>query len=654
MNERGEVMYDICEEGAEPAPKPSEYTGGRTVKEDSSGARKPGQISAAQLALLDDLEAQEPFDPEPHPDPNDPFSEAAFAAQAKEEAADKERKATAESNPSERRKAEAARVEKEKAQAQSWGNLGLLGLKGAFGGSSKGKRSDKVVGEGFPLPAKCDSTEPPAMVVDSVPDQSSSAGQASSPDKGKGRLKARKSVSFAARPAVIPSPPGSDTDMAFDEDEASESETKPTKQPERRTVILPDIVERDADTQPEAGPSSQPGNAHGRNVQIDPRLAALLPKSLAGPSSAVQDEETEDVDDDIDIDASDDSGSLYEYSDEDEAELGYPMPEGEGIQTAMDLKQASMAYHALRPSLGAGAGTGPLGGDAPAVDEEDEDEWVPLDTRTKGEGVPREPSMESKFRGLAKGVRKGAGLEPGQPNVSNGKLFGRMPLVDGQGVKQPKTQSGGQDSDDELTPHEMALLAARIDALAMTPEERETAEKVGGELWELMQKVQRGEMTIEEEQGETGEEPQEAVEKGVDGVGIPPLKAASKKRQEVALGAVQERSTVQNPLATTDATMADVAPPPTKMRKLSQCVLLSPLCAGLSDVIGFAGSRRKAWEPQALRRPSISRTRTWRWCPRERNRPTLLWNRPTHRSPRARCLDSSKHDSAAGYESERD
>ena len=195
-----------------------------------------------------------------------------------------------------------------------------------------------------------------------------------------------------------------------------------------------------------------------------------------------------------------------------------------------------------------------------------------MDTRRKGEGVPRGPEEESRFRQTGKGVRKAVGIAPGQPTVSNGKLFGKEPLLSQDGKSSSQGGAGG--SDDELTPEELALLAARIDALAMTPEERENAERVGGELWEMMQKIGSGEMTLEEEEGEVGAVGDgETVERGVDGSTVPGVKS-SKKRPEVQLGQVQERTSA--PDGTQSASRIpesqDAVPPPAKIRKLSQFV----------------------------------------------------------------------------------
>ena len=119
-------------------------------------------------------------------------------------------------------------------------------------------------------------------------------------------------------------------------------------------------------------------------------MSAYLPRSMRGVASAARndnkgkgraaeeatevDEEEEDDIESEEEDEDDDSDGLYQYDDsEDEDDENYH------IDDVLAMREAALLYHSKRYDLGAGVGTGPLGGNK-RPDEYDEVQRRPYRT----------------------------------------------------------------------------------------------------------------------------------------------------------------------------------------------------------------------------------------------------------------------------------
>lgn len=129
-------------------------------------------------------------------------------------------------------------------------------------------------------------------------------------------------------------------------------------------IVRPSIVERDT-TKPPPSLTAAERSTSGISSKKGLDLSAYLPKQLRGTAiskQSLQDVDDEESADDFNEDEADedsDSDGLYDYGseDDDEDEDGYH------IDDVLAMREAALEYHKKRFELGAGKGTGPLGGD---------------------------------------------------------------------------------------------------------------------------------------------------------------------------------------------------------------------------------------------------------------------------------------------------
>ncbi|KAI8461442.1 hypothetical protein BY996DRAFT_172595 [Phakopsora pachyrhizi] len=396
-------------------------------------------------------------------------------------------------------------------ESREWGKVGLDGLKDAF-------NRNRVSGSMRKINGSEDVGTDDQRRNDSDQKVQFTNSQIEPPEKNEKKKLQKKTVTFAPQPSSSSSSSSSDVE-------------KTTPRPPRG-IMLPDVVERAPVQSVENVQIAQKRvpvpieKLNGRNGHLNPRLASLLPRSYCerqiGASvnpecgAGDDDQNVEDDDDDDDDDLSSDekefdADSVWSEDDEEEGDdkdSNWP-PLDLDIQTALDLRQAALEYHSKRNGLGLGPGTGPLGGDrqAPEPDEESE-EWVPMDTRAKAEGVPRQLNGSSRFRTGKSLVWDGKiGSNPTGERVTDGKLHGTEPLIQGPEPRAeraavyqiPGRKSDREGVDEDLTAEEMELLRSRIEILGMDEESRIAAESAGTALMELMEKARRGEVVLESE-----------------------------------------------------------------------------------------------------------------------------------------------------------
>ena len=193
---------------------------------------------------------------------------------------------------------------------------------------------------------------------------------------GRRRIQERQAVSAPSTP-VSPVNPDTDDGLSSEsEDEEDDIDGRPAGPPGRAVGPPPSLTAAERST---SGKSSKKG--------LD--LSAYLPKQLRGTAiskQSLQDVDDEESADDFNEDEADedsDSDGLYDYGsdDDDEDEDGYH------IDDVLAMREAALEYHKKRFELGAGKGTGPLGGDREpdAYDEVSEDlrcEITPLTPET--------------------------------------------------------------------------------------------------------------------------------------------------------------------------------------------------------------------------------------------------------------------------------
>ena len=129
-------------------------------------------------------------------------------------------------------------------------------------------------------------------------------------------------------------------------------------------IIRPSIVERDTTKAPPSLTAAERSTL-GTSTKKGLDLSAYLPKQLRGTAISkqslqnVDDEGSADGLDEDEADEDSDSDGLYDYGsdDDDEDEDGYH------IDDVLAMREAALEYHKKRFELGAGKGTGPLGGD---------------------------------------------------------------------------------------------------------------------------------------------------------------------------------------------------------------------------------------------------------------------------------------------------
>ncbi|EGF97928.1 uncharacterized protein MELLADRAFT_113955 [Melampsora larici-populina 98AG31] len=393
------------------------------------------------------------------------------------------------------------KLEQEKEDLKSWGSKGLEGLKNAFQSNltTKTIESDSSL-ENLKLQNQ---------------NLSSSTVQGSKP---------KKSVSFALDPDLSKDPTHS----------TSTSNPSSSSNPSLPIggIMLPDIIEHPIKTSSllqAAQPNRNPIN--GQNAHLNPRLASLLPKSYLQshqtptenfePSSSSsstqpnhnQGSSEEEYEEDYDEDQSDeDDEGLYELSEEEEDQEGWS--NDVDLQTALDMREAALEYHSKRQSLGIGIGSGSLGGEDVPIDENEEEEWVPLDHQPKANGIPRQVPSTSRFKSgrLSRWKSKmmsstNPNLETEQSLIKEGKLLGIEPIVQGRlpingstVYQLPSRTEQSTELDEDLTAEEIQVLSSRLNILSMDEESRIAAERAGHELMGWMEKVKKGEVLIQQEE----------------------------------------------------------------------------------------------------------------------------------------------------------
>lgn len=399
---------------------------------------------------------------------------------------------------------------------KSWGQTGLEGLKSIFKPSHQSGSSTSKSSKALP-----ENSPPACSIVASASDSTTNCEnhqKSSSVDPPSSKSTHKKSVTFA--PETYLSPPKPTSKLA----------SVPEALQPAPGIVLSDVVERPMSlpTAPAHILSSQVNlpnekQVNGKNAHLNPRLASLLPRSLqnstcsndnqTAESLSAQQQDSEncenstdgEYDDDVDQ-TDDDKSSTWSYDDDEGAEDGSSWPPQDlDIQTALDLRQAALAYHSQRQGLGLGSGTGPLGGDKPPGSDDDV-EWVPVDARVQAPGVPRPLNGQSRFKaGRSLPIWNGANLSClGDEKVVDGKLFGTAPILDGPAPTKgaavhtlPGRAADFTELDDELTTEELELLRSRLEVIGMDEESRIAAERAGSDLMAWMEKARKGEVELD-------------------------------------------------------------------------------------------------------------------------------------------------------------
>ncbi|KAG0147548.1 hypothetical protein CROQUDRAFT_132450 [Cronartium quercuum f. sp. fusiforme G11] len=394
---------------------------------------------------------------------------------------------------------------KDKEDLKDWGKNGLEGLKNVFNSNSSSKL-EKTVNHNDILKIEKDSEK---IQHEEKNVNGSNLKKSSKVNK--------KSVSFAIETEI--------------DDEDSSDSIKKTSLVESTHlpssgIMLSDIIEHPIEVSQPIVLDRKRLPINGKNAHLNPRLASLLPRSYVksqttpnsspkatecGSSNKIEtveeshEENSHGRDEEYDYDSDIDGSSVWSMEDEgDEAE--WP-PNDLDIQAALDLRQAALEYHTKRQSLGIGAGTGPLGGDHPPTDPDQEPEWVPMDTRPKADGIPRQAPSSSRFKsGRLPTWEEPGTLYPKETNVVNGKLFGSVPVINGPEPSNgpaiyqlPGRTNESTDLDEDLTNEEMELLKSRLNILSMDQESRLAAETAGTALMSWMEKARKGEVIFKDD-----------------------------------------------------------------------------------------------------------------------------------------------------------
>ncbi|MBW0503815.1 hypothetical protein O181_043530 [Austropuccinia psidii MF-1] len=388
---------------------------------------------------------------------------------------------------------------------KEWGKSGLDGLKNIFQASSRQSDPDQL--------SSSITLETPST---SKPDPQAHAMPPPLPHEADNNPK--KSVRFApetfssqSSPSTTPFNPHSPI-----------TQNKKLSQ----GVMLPDVIERPPSSPPSVVPPlknpMQADGINGRNAHLNHRLASLLPRSYmttqninsaqnASSDTAQEDDSDQELyDSQEDLDSNDDESAVWSnYNDDSEEDGSSWPPKDIDIQTALDWRQIALEYHTKRQGLGLGQGTGPLGGDHAPMDP-DEPEWVPMDTRVQADGIPRQSDGLSRFRTGRAANRAGlVSTGPNAERVVNGKLFGTMPIIDGPSptagpaiYQIPGRSAQSTELDEDLSQAELELLMSRLEVLGMDEEKRIAAEQTGTALMDLMEKVRKGQVILDEQSQE--------------------------------------------------------------------------------------------------------------------------------------------------------
>ncbi|KAH9817192.1 hypothetical protein DFH28DRAFT_171772 [Melampsora americana] len=407
--------------------------------------------------------------------------------------------------------------EKEKEELKNWGLNGLEGLKNVF---QSNRSSHEKLPSNLTSTLSIQSSKP--IQTETKPSCSSSINTSTSisskPEAlGSSSLttsKSKKSVSFAL-----------ESDSSKDSSINPSTSTLSTGSLPKGGIMLPDIIEHPIKLSSSGSIQQAKSNQiNGQNAHLHPRLASLLPKSYLQsqlkPNPNLELDRTETDFDEPEGSSSSSEGDegLYELSEEEEEEEDQEEGEWEDeldIQRTLDLREAALEYHSRRQGLGIGIGTGSLGGEGIPIDENEEEEWVPIERRVKGDGIPRQIPNSSRFKSGRLSVSSWkskwvstSDLKEDHPSlIQEGKLFGIEPVFNGPIPKHggsvvyevPGRREESNEIDEDLTQEELELMNARINILSMDEESRRIAERAGEELMGWMEKVKKGEVVIEDE-----------------------------------------------------------------------------------------------------------------------------------------------------------
>lgn len=509
LNEKGLVMVDIQEElVSDPDPKLDDTVfGSKGTVADGVVLGPCHQLPKSVSDLLDELELEEIEEQKSRP----PHS--ALDEQSDDEDLTKLDELDAELEENFKDQDDVVevlnRLDQEKEELKHWGRNGLEGLKNAF--KPNPKPNSRLEPQTDLKPASSSSSPRPPVSVPEHSDEPDPAPIASSSKSCKPAKK--KTVSFAPEIDSSRSPSPSSPPSPSAQNESSKS----------CGIMLADIIEHPIEVSRPSPDSLARPSINGKNAHLNPRLASLLPRSYVDsqhdPSSPLADSShhhnpcvplEDDYDEGLDgvYDSDDESSSLWStHDDEDDGE--WP-PNDLDIQAALDLRQTALEYHTKRQSLGLGAGTGPLGGDHPPPNADDEPEWVPIDSRPKADGVPRQIPGSSRFKaGRLPTWEEPGATAPRQANIVDGKLFGAAPVLSGPApvngaavYELPGRSQASTDIDEDLSPEEMELLQARLNILAMDEESRLAAEQAGTALMSWMEKARKGEVIFDDDDDE--------------------------------------------------------------------------------------------------------------------------------------------------------